>query len=125
MISFSPDDLQPNTTNNIATESEVTLDPEQQHVIELIMEGHNVFYTGPAGCGKSAILTVFKRRLEEQNKTVFVTAPTNLAALAVGGRTTYSYAGWHMDIGKEPLYVLKKKSSKASKESYSETQTSL
>ncbi|KAA8614986.1 ATP-dependent DNA helicase PIF1 [Pyrenophora tritici-repentis] len=100
---------QPRANNNVAAAPEVTLDPEQHYVVDLIMAGCNVFYTGPAGCGKSAILRVFKKRLEEQRKIIFVTAPTNIAALAIGGQTTYSYAGWHMEIGKEPLNNLKKR----------------
>jgi ATP-dependent DNA helicase PIF1 len=36
-----------------------------------------------------------------------VIAPTNLAALAVGGRTTYNYAGWYLKIGEKYLATIK------------------
>jgi len=58
------------------------------------MNGHNVFYTGSAGCRKSVVLRTFKKRLEKMNKRVFVIAPTNLAALNVGGITTWGYTCW-------------------------------
>lgn len=84
------------------------LSAEQQHVVDLIMEGHNVFFTGPAGCGKSTILRAFKRKLTELGKTVVVLAPTGRAALNVGGMTTWSYAGWTPDMHSRPLDYLKK-----------------
>ncbi|KZM19880.1 DNA helicase [Ascochyta rabiei] len=71
--------------------------PEQQQVVDLIVQGHNVFYTGSAGCGKSTILKAFVRQLEEKGKRVRIVAPTNLAALNVGGQTTWSFAGWTPD----------------------------
>jgi Cdc6-like AAA superfamily ATPase len=66
---------------------------EQQKVVDLILQGHNVFYTGSAGRGKSAILEVFKEELEKLSKRVDVVTPTNKTALAVKGQTIWSYAG--------------------------------
>lgn len=71
--------------------------PEQQHVVDLIVQGHNVFYTGSAGCGKSTILKAFVKQLEKKGKKVKIVAPTNLAALNVGGQTTWNFAGWTPD----------------------------
>lgn len=71
--------------------------PEQQHVIDLILQGHNVFYTGSAGCGKSTILKAFVGQLQQRGRRVKIIAPTNLAALNVGGQTTWSFAGWTPD----------------------------
>ena len=77
--------------------------PEQQHVVDLIMQGHNVFYTGSAGCGKSTILKAFVKRLQQQGKRVKIVAPTNLAALNIGGQTTWSFAGWTPDSMKRRI----------------------
>ncbi|KAF2257452.1 hypothetical protein BU26DRAFT_44171 [Trematosphaeria pertusa] len=61
---------------------------EQRRVVELILQGHNVFYTGSAGCGKSTVLRAFVKELKAQGKKVRITAPTNIAALNIGGITT-------------------------------------
>lgn len=79
------------------------LTPEQQKVVDLILQGHNVFYTGSAGCGKSTILKAFVKQFQAQGKRVKIVAPTNLAALNVGGVTTWSFAGWTPDSLKKPL----------------------
>jgi len=84
-------------SETVIAEPEVELSAEQERVVQRIMRGRNVFYTGSAGCGKSVVLRAFKKRLEKMGKRVFVTAPTNLAALNVGGITTYSYANWHVN----------------------------
>jgi ATP-dependent DNA helicase PIF1 len=76
---------------------EPILKPEQQKVVDLILQGHNVFYTGSAGCGKSTILKAFVKQLHDRGKRVKIVAPTNLAALNVGGVTTWSFAGWTPD----------------------------
>jgi energy-coupling factor transporter ATP-binding protein EcfA2 len=84
-------------------EPEPVLKAEQQKVVDLILQGHNVFYTGSAGCGKSTILKAFVKQLQLRGKRVKIVAPTNLAALNVGGVTTWSYAGWTPDSMKKPL----------------------
>jgi ATP-dependent DNA helicase PIF1 len=91
----------PNTISTI--ESDPILKPEQQKVVDLILEGHNVFYTGSAGCGKSTILKAFVKQLQLRGKNVKIVAPTNLAALNVGGITTWSFAGWTPDSMKKSL----------------------
>jgi hypothetical protein len=80
-----------------------TLVPEQQQVVDLILEGHNVFYTGSAGCGKSTVLKAFVSQLRQRGRKVQILAPTNLAALNVGGQTTWNFAGWTPDSMKKPL----------------------
>ena len=77
--------------------------PEQQHVVNLILSGRNVFYTGSAGCGKSTVLKAFVRQLQALGKRVRIVAPTNLAALNVGGITTWSYAGWTVNSMKKDI----------------------
>jgi hypothetical protein len=93
------------------SEPDPILKPEQQKVVDLILEGHNVFYTGSAGCGKSTILKAFVKQLKLRGKSVKIVAPTNLAALNVGGVTTWSYAGWTPDSMKKSLDTLMKNSS--------------
>jgi ATP-dependent DNA helicase PIF1 len=93
--------------NFIAPEPEPTLSAEQQRVVDLILQGHNVFYTGSAGCGKSTILKAFVKQLQAKGKRIKIVAPTNLAALNVGGQTTWNFAGWTPDSLKKPLKKLK------------------
>lgn len=83
--------------------------PEQADLVDLILKGHNVFYTGSAGCGKSTVLREFVRRLREMGKHVNIVAPTGRAALNVGGTTTWTYAGWTPNSFKLSLDSLMKK----------------
>lgn len=87
---------------------EPELSPEQKRVVELAAAGHNIFYTGSAGCGKSTVLRAIKSRLEEQGSEVDVLAPTGRVALANGGVTTWSYAGWTPNSHKKTLEDLRK-----------------
>lgn len=82
---------------------------EQERVVRCIEDGHNVFYTGSAGTGKSTVLKAFVQRLKDQGKHVDIVAPSGIAALNVGGMTIYSYAYWHPDSFKEGIdYFLQK-----------------
>lgn len=87
--------------------TEPVLCAEQQNVVDLIMAGHNVFYTGSAGCGKSTVLKSFIPKLREQGKTVRIVAPTGKAALDINGSTTWTFAGWTPLHMKKPLEQLK------------------
>ncbi|KAK4641670.1 hypothetical protein QC761_512930 [Podospora bellae-mahoneyi] len=79
-----------------------TLLPEQQDVVNHAVAGHNIFFTGPAGCGKSTVLREVRKRLEER-MTVCVMAPTGIVALAIHGTTTWSFAGWTPNSTRIPL----------------------
>ncbi|KAM0796866.1 hypothetical protein BDR22DRAFT_499082 [Usnea florida] len=89
--------------------TEQTLCAEQLALVELIMNNHNVFYTGSAGCGKSTVLKHFIPLLRREGKKVDVLAPTGKAALEVNGRTIHRYAGWVPRSLGQPLGILKSK----------------
>lgn len=91
-------------------ESEPDLHPEQAKVVDCILQGINVFYTGSAGTGKSTVLKSFVKKLKEFGKHVDIVAPSGIAALNVGGMTIYAYAGWHPDSFKESLQEFVRKS---------------
>jgi energy-coupling factor transporter ATP-binding protein EcfA2 len=86
---------------------EPNLCPEQAELVSLIEKGHNVFYTGSAGCGKSTVLKAFVRRLRDNGKQVRIIAPTGRAALNVGGVTTWTFAGWTPSSHKLPIEKIK------------------
>lgn len=86
---------------------EPELCPEQAELVSLIEQGHNVFYTGSAGCGKSTVLKAFVKRLRQDGKQVRIIAPTGRAALNVGGSTTWTFAGWTPNSHKLPIERIK------------------
>lgn len=59
--------------------------------------------------GKSTILKAFVKQLTQRGQTVRIVAPTNLAALNVGGQTTWNFAGWTPEDLKLSLKNLKEK----------------
>ncbi|KAF9879661.1 ATP-dependent DNA helicase PIF1 [Colletotrichum karsti] len=67
---------------------------EQQKALDLAVTGHNLFITGSGGCGKSVLVKTIHRTLQAANKEVHLIAPTGIAAVNIGGYTTFSYMGW-------------------------------
>lgn len=68
--------------------------------------GHNLFFTGAAGTGKSYLLRKIVEWARETRKghQVAVTASTGMAAINIGGGTIYKWAG--IGFGKEEPEVL-------------------
>ena len=87
--------------------TEPTLCPEQRGLVDLILSGKNVFYTGSAGCGKSTVLKAFVKELREMGQDVRIVAPTGKAALEVNGSTYFTFAGWTPSHFKKQLKDLK------------------
>lgn len=60
------------------------LSPQQQQVLDRILKGENIFFTGAAGTGKSYLFRAIIKSLRSSvggAKTVAVTASTGMAAL--------------------------------------------
>lgn len=66
---------------------------DQALALEIMLEGHNVLLTGPAGSGKTYVLNEFIRRAKHEGKYVAVTATTGLAATHIGGNTIHAWSG--------------------------------
>jgi Cdc6-like AAA superfamily ATPase len=90
----------------VQTTVEPELCAEQLQLIDLILSGRNIFYTGSAGCGKSTVLRAAVARLKEAHKKVRIVAPTGRAAVDIGGTTVHSFLGItpdHMKVSLEKL----------------------
>lgn len=62
------------------------LGAEQAHVVDLVMEGRNVFVTGTPGTGKSFLVKVIEKI---KGPKLMIVAPTGMAACNVGGSTIH------------------------------------
>ncbi|KAI1792662.1 PIF1-like helicase-domain-containing protein [Ganoderma leucocontextum] len=74
----------------------VALNTEQRRVLQMVVdEGKNVFFTGPAGSGKSlllrAIIAGLKKKYSKNQAVISVTASTGMAASNIGGMTIHSW----------------------------------
>jgi len=71
----------------------ITITPEYQQALDLILQGKNVFIHGGPGTGKSTFIEELVKRLHAQTagKNVILLAPTGVAALRIGGQTLHSY----------------------------------
>jgi ATP-dependent DNA helicase PIF1 len=64
------------------------LDPDQQHAVDLVLHGSNVFITGKAGSGKSLVIGRLREALPE---TAICLSSTGMAARHIGGATIHSF----------------------------------
>ena len=76
----------------------ISLSSEQEHVLDMVVnKNKSVFFTGPAGTGKSvlmrAIITELKKKYARDQERIAVTASTGLAACNIGGITLHSFSG--------------------------------
>ena len=67
------------------------LDSDQQRALKLMQSGANVFLTGKAGTGKSAVLGEFREWCRNSGNSCVFLAPTGVAALNIGGATVHSF----------------------------------
>lgn len=67
-------------------------------IIKYVDEGHNVFFTGKAGTGKSYLTRWLIKKLEDEGKNVLICAPTGIASINVGGYTAHSLFGFRSGI---------------------------
>lgn len=108
----SLDDMHDAVKSHSSKASAITLSNEQRHVKSLVVDkGQSVFFTGPAGTGKSvlmrAIIQELKKKHARDPERVAVTASTGLAACNIGGMTLHSFSG--IGLGKEDTNMLVKK----------------
>ncbi|KAF7367213.1 ATP-dependent DNA helicase PIF1 [Mycena sanguinolenta] len=86
----------------------IRLSREQHRVLEMVVAGKSVFFTGPAGTGKSILLQEIIKTLKANPfHGLAVTASTGIAGLNIGGSTVHSFAG--IGLGKESKERLAKK----------------
>jgi len=75
----------------------------QSQVVASVLSGYSVFFSGPAGSGKSFILrsilylnehgSSLVQPVMRRKKNIVLTATTGIAACAIGGTTVHSFAG--------------------------------
>lgn len=75
---------------------EPKLSDEQSRILQRVMNGESIFYTGSAGVGKSVLTRAIIKNLHKKypgENGVGVTATTGIAATNIGGTTLHSWAG--------------------------------
>lgn len=92
----------PPITVELPPELRSTLNKEQCSIVESVLSGNSVFFTGPAGSGKSHVLKSLLKANElglgpngtiGESKSIVLTATTGVAACSIGGTTIHSFAG--------------------------------
>ncbi|CAH2310452.1 ATP-dependent DNA helicase PIF1 [Pelobates cultripes] len=92
-------DLQPCKKPILMMPKLLRLSTEQSLVLNTVLGGKNVFFTGSAGTGKSYLLKRIVGALPP--KSTYATASTGVAACHIGGTTLHAFAG--IGSGKAPL----------------------
>ncbi|MBQ3810336.1 MAG: AAA family ATPase [Kiritimatiellae bacterium] len=69
----------------------IILDDDQARALDLMKSGANVFLTGKAGTGKSAVLGEFREWCRDNKTSCVFLAPTGVAAINIGGATIHSF----------------------------------
>jgi ATP-dependent DNA helicase PIF1 len=73
----------------------LSLNEEQETVLNMVKEKKNIFITGPGGTGKTFLIHRIVKEMESVGKKVAVTSLTGLSALLIGekARTIHSWSG--------------------------------
>lgn len=106
----------------------MSLNEKQEEVMEMVMEGKNVFITGVAGSGKSFLIKKIKEWADDNGKNTAITAMTGVAASNINGSTLHYWGGIGLgkSNGSEMEVALKKsmyyiKRNKATLSRYTDT----
>ena len=100
---------------------------KQKDAFEAMINGHNVFITGPGGSGKSHVINYFvnyfKNNLEKKDEKIHVTSSTGLSSLLINGTTINQYAGIGVFDKENEYYVKRINRNKAIRERWLNTKT--
>lgn len=79
--------------------TEAKLTSEQEYIKKLVLQGSNIYFTGPAGTGKSYLLQKLIILLQEKHgkKRVGITSTSGIGAEIIGGTTLHSFLGIGID----------------------------
>jgi len=77
-----------------------------EEAMSAIMQGENVFITGPAGCGKSMMISTLREFFHD---SFLFAAPTGIAALNIGGVTAHKAFGLTFGVTSSEDYSAKSK----------------
>ncbi|KAJ8040177.1 ATP-dependent DNA helicase PIF1 [Holothuria leucospilota] len=92
-------DLVPKKKLHISVAPSCLLSKEQKCVLNAVLSGKNIFFTGSAGTGKSFLMKKIIGALPPDS--TFATASTGVAACHIGGTTLHQFAG--IGSGTQPL----------------------
>lgn len=65
----------------------------QTKILDAINDGNNVFFTGPAGSGKSFMISTIIQEFKENSKKLGVLSSTGTSAIKIGGTTVHGFFG--------------------------------
>lgn len=94
---------------------------EQQNAFNAVKSGRNIFLTGPAGTGKSYVISEIKKWAINNNKKFAITALTGCAAVLIGGRTLHSTLG--LGLGDKPTDIIVHKMKRCNRTQFTRLQT--
>lgn len=81
----------------------IKLNTKQNYAYNLMVQGKNIFLTGPGGVGKTALIKMFTK-VYSKVKKIAVTSTTGTSALLINGTTIHSYLG--IGFGRESVEKL-------------------
>ena len=84
-----------------------SLNTRQKLAVDSVLNGENIFITGPGGTGKSFTIKYIVNLLKENKKNYGLTATTGTASVLIGGQTINSFLG--MGIGNDKISNMVKK----------------
>jgi hypothetical protein len=89
------------------------MNPEQSSVFQAVVDGKNIFLTGPAGTGKSFVINHIKKWATDNEKNFAITALTGCAAVLIDGKTLHSTLG--LGLGDKPVETIVNKMKKCNR----------
>lgn len=97
------------------------MNDEQSKAFDAVVQGKNIFLTGPAGTGKSFLINEIKQWATTNNKRFAITALTGCAAVLINGRTLHSTLG--LGLGDKSIDFMINKLKKCNKTQYTRLQS--
>ena len=104
-----------------------TLNEKQKLALDAMINGENVFITGPGGSGKSHVINIFiqyfREQLLDEDQQLFVTSSTGLSSLLINGITIHQYSGLGSASKNLDFYIDRVKKNKNIRNRWRKTKT--